>query len=105
HVFVPVEETQLHLGGVFGEEGKIDAGAVPGCSERIGSARPNSHDAPQVAGSGWTIARLDLCKVLPILYDGACVGAAKSTRRSDWHIACVTWFRRSTDNPRHHEGG
>jgi hypothetical protein len=31
----PVEQAQLHAGGVLGEEGEVDAGAVPGRAERI----------------------------------------------------------------------
>ena len=38
-----VEQAQLDLGGVLGEEGEIDPGAVPGGAEGIGLSRPDSH--------------------------------------------------------------
>src|SRR5262249_24138913 len=38
-----IEQTQLDLGSVLREKGEIDAGAVPGGTERIGSSRPDAH--------------------------------------------------------------
>src|SRR5204863_524490 len=38
-----LEQTQLDLAGVFGEQGEVDAGAVPGGAQRVRSSGPYAH--------------------------------------------------------------
>src|SRR5262249_1822203 len=45
-----IEQAQLDLVGVFGEESEVDPGTVPGGAERIGMARPDAHTGSLVAG-------------------------------------------------------
>src|SRR5207245_1438576 len=33
-----------HLGGVFAEQGEVDAGAVPGCTEGVRPSGPYAHE-------------------------------------------------------------
>jgi hypothetical protein len=41
-----VEETELHCGGVLGEEGEVDPLTVPGGSQRVRAPGPDSHCPP-----------------------------------------------------------
>ena len=38
-----IEQAQLHLACMLGKDGEVDAGAVPGCAERIRGPRPDFH--------------------------------------------------------------
>src|SRR5262249_37389515 len=42
-IFNGAKETQLNLGGMFREQGEVDARPVKGCTERIGATGPDSH--------------------------------------------------------------
>ena len=43
-----VEQAQLDLGGVLGEQREVDAGPVPGRAERVGLARPDAHGGQSI---------------------------------------------------------
>src|SRR5215472_6267159 len=45
-----IEEAEIDRRCIFGEQGEVDALAVPRCSERIGFAGPDAH-------SGWSLVQ------------------------------------------------